>query len=123
MTASLAERRAARTVLPVPEPDLTPAELIARAAALKPLAISLPDGPHSAIGVTRAALAPSFVRPGEEPWVVAEGNWWKLNPKRPDFHPRSGGGILSGRGDAKNQPSTDLEGKRRTKPDIGAYAG
>jgi 3-hydroxy-9,10-secoandrosta-1,3,5(10)-triene-9,17-dione monooxygenase len=37
MTASLAERRAARTVLPVPEPDLTPAELIARAAALKPL--------------------------------------------------------------------------------------
>ena len=37
MTAGLAERRAARTVLPVPEPDLTPAELIARAAALKPL--------------------------------------------------------------------------------------
>ena len=37
MTAGLAERRAVRTVLPVPEPDLTPAELIARAAALKPL--------------------------------------------------------------------------------------
>jgi 3-hydroxy-9,10-secoandrosta-1,3,5(10)-triene-9,17-dione monooxygenase len=35
MTAGLAERRAVRTVLPVPEPDLTPAELIARAAALK----------------------------------------------------------------------------------------
>jgi 3-hydroxy-9,10-secoandrosta-1,3,5(10)-triene-9,17-dione monooxygenase len=37
MAASFAERRAVRSVLPVPEPDLTPAELIARAAALKPL--------------------------------------------------------------------------------------
>jgi 3-hydroxy-9,10-secoandrosta-1,3,5(10)-triene-9,17-dione monooxygenase len=37
MAASFAERRAVRGVLPVPEPDLTPAELIARAAALKPL--------------------------------------------------------------------------------------
>jgi len=37
MASALAERRAVRTVLPVPEPDLTPGELIARAAALKPL--------------------------------------------------------------------------------------
>jgi len=34
---AVAERRAGRTVVPVPEPDLTPQELIARAAALKPL--------------------------------------------------------------------------------------
>jgi 3-hydroxy-9,10-secoandrosta-1,3,5(10)-triene-9,17-dione monooxygenase len=33
----LAKRRTERTVLPIPEPDLTPEELIARAAALKPL--------------------------------------------------------------------------------------
>jgi len=37
MAVTFAERRAVRTVLPVPEPDLTPQELIARAAALKPL--------------------------------------------------------------------------------------
>jgi len=37
MATPLARRRAARTVVPVPEPDLTPEELIARAAALKPL--------------------------------------------------------------------------------------
>jgi len=37
MTVALAERRTVPTVVPVPEPDLTPTELIARAAALKPL--------------------------------------------------------------------------------------
>jgi 3-hydroxy-9,10-secoandrosta-1,3,5(10)-triene-9,17-dione monooxygenase len=37
MTAALAKRRADKTILPVPEPDLTPEELIARARALKPL--------------------------------------------------------------------------------------
>ncbi len=37
MTVAFANRSAGRTVLPVPEPDLTPQELIARAAALKPL--------------------------------------------------------------------------------------
>jgi len=36
MAVAFAERRTVRTVLPVPEPDLTPQELIARAAALKP---------------------------------------------------------------------------------------
>jgi hypothetical protein len=35
--SSLAQRRTALSVVPVPEPDLTPQELIARAAALKPL--------------------------------------------------------------------------------------
>jgi 3-hydroxy-9,10-secoandrosta-1,3,5(10)-triene-9,17-dione monooxygenase len=34
---AIAERRSLTTALPVPEPDLTPQELIARAAALKPL--------------------------------------------------------------------------------------
>jgi hypothetical protein len=35
--SSLAQRRAGPSVVPVPEPDLMPRELIARAAALKPL--------------------------------------------------------------------------------------
>jgi 3-hydroxy-9,10-secoandrosta-1,3,5(10)-triene-9,17-dione monooxygenase len=37
MGVALAERPAGRTIVPVPEPDLTPKDLIARAAALKPL--------------------------------------------------------------------------------------
>ncbi len=36
-TVAIAERRTLPTALAVPEPDLTPQELIARAAALKPL--------------------------------------------------------------------------------------
>ncbi len=52
------------------------------------------------VGVNRQALAVSFVRPGEEPWVILEGNWWKLNPKRPDFHPSSASALLAGRADA-----------------------
>jgi 3-hydroxy-9,10-secoandrosta-1,3,5(10)-triene-9,17-dione monooxygenase len=37
MTVIVSKRRSVRAVLPVPEPDLTPQELIARASALKPL--------------------------------------------------------------------------------------
>ena len=92
------------------------------AAALKSLAISLPDGPRSTVGVNRQALLSSFVRPSEEPWIILEGNWWKLNPKRPDFHPRAGSALLAGRADPRDMPLTDLEGKPRPKADIGAYA-
>src|SRR6185295_16142651 len=55
------------------------------AAALKSLAFSLPDAHRSVTGVSRRSLASNFVQPSEEPWVVIEGNWWKLNPRRPDF--------------------------------------
>jgi hypothetical protein len=92
------------------------------AAGLKSLAISLPDGPRSTIGATRQLLYANFVRPGEEPWIIPDGNWWRLNPKRPDFHPRSGAALLAGRGDVHYTPPTDLDGKPRLKSDIGAYA-
>jgi hypothetical protein len=92
------------------------------AAGMKSLATSLPDGPSSVTGVTQQALAGNFVRPGDEPWVVVDGNWWKLNPKRPDFHPRAASALLAGRGDARYLPVDDLEGKKRSKPDVGAYA-
>jgi len=92
------------------------------AAGLKSLAISLPDGPRSTVGINRQALAINFVRPGEEPWVILEGNWWKLNPRRPDFHPRAASALLAGRGDPRDMPLTDLEGKPRSRADIGAYA-
>jgi len=92
------------------------------AAAMKSLATSLPDGVSEVTGITRQALAGNFVRAGDEPWVLLEGKWWKLNPKRPDFHPRSGAPLLVGRGDARNEPQLDLEGRQRSRPDIGAYA-
>ena len=92
------------------------------AVALKELAVALPDGPRGVTGIGVAALGPSFVQMSEEPWVVLEGNWWKRNPRRPDFHPRPGSVLLAGHGDERNQPRVDLDGKPRLKADIGAYA-
>lgn len=92
------------------------------AAWLKALAISLPDGAHSAIGVKRSSLAASFVRAGEEPWVIPDPRWYKLNPSRPDFHPRASAALLAGRGETKQMPEHDIDGKPRSKADIGAYA-
>ena len=92
------------------------------AASLKELAISLPDGPHSVSGIGLPALAPSFLSANEEPWVILDAKWWKLNPKRPDYRPRTTAVLLAGRGDERNQPKLDLDGKRRARADIGAYA-
>jgi hypothetical protein len=92
------------------------------AAAMKSLATSLPDGADSVTGVTRKSLASSFIKAGDEPWVVLEGNWWRLNPTRPDFHPRAGAPLLAGRGDARYEPPMDLDGRTRSKVDIGAFA-
>ena len=68
------------------------------AEALKTLAVALDEANHSTLGLTRADLAPEFVRYGEEPWVVMDGHWWRLNPERPDFRPRPGSGLPGGRG-------------------------
>jgi hypothetical protein len=92
------------------------------AAALKSLAVALPDGPRSVVGVTRQALAGNVVRAGDEPWLLLEGAWYALNPRRPDFHPRPGASLLAGKGDPITEPTTDLEGRRRKFADIGAYA-
>lgn len=93
-----------------------------RAAALRPLAISLPDEPGSVIAVSRARLNGEVVLTSEEPWVVLEKGWWKLNTKRPDFHPQKTSALLAGRGDPKETPPNDLDGKKRTAADIGCYA-
>jgi hypothetical protein len=90
-------------------------------AGYRTLAVSNGENVHGASGVTRAALASQFVRYGEEPWIVVEGNWWKRNPQRPDFHPKAGAQKLAGKGDPKEEPARDLEGKPRTTADIGAF--
>ena len=66
-------------------------------------------------------MASEFVRSSEKPWIVEEGNWWELNPERPDFHPRADSQLLAGRGDASEVPPTDNEGTRRARADIGAF--
>src|SRR5436190_10170190 len=90
--------------------------------ALKVLAIALPEGPSMRSGYTRERIAGEFVRYGEEPWVIIEGNWWRLNPNRPNFQPRPDSKLLAHRGDAASLPVRDLNGNLRRGPSIGALA-
>jgi hypothetical protein len=89
--------------------------------ALKGLAVSLPET-RAQLGVNRARLASELVRPGDEPWVILEGSWWKLNPARPDFRPKRGSRLLAGQADRRAMPVTDLLGVKRTGADLGAFA-
>jgi hypothetical protein len=88
--------------------------------ALKVLAIALPEGPSMQSGITREKIAGEFVHYGEGPWVIIEGNWWRLNPNRPDFRPRADSKLLAHRGDASELPPRDLLGSLRHGPSIGA---
>jgi hypothetical protein len=90
--------------------------------SLKTLAVSLDESNHSAVGVRRAVVAAQMECDGDEPWVVVEGDWWRLNPARPDFRPRSGSTLLAGRGDPTELPARDLGGLARNAADIGAFA-
>ena len=80
--------------------------------AMKRLAVALPEGASTTSGVTREKIAKEFLRYGEEPWVIIEGKWWRLNPNRPDFHPRAASKLLARRGDVVLLPPHDLDGKR-----------
>ena len=93
-----------------------------RAAGLRSLAISLPDEPGSVIAVASARVSGEVVQASEEHWVIIEKGWWRLNPKRPDFHPQRTSTLLAGRGDPKDMAPNDLDGKKRTAADIGCYA-
>jgi hypothetical protein len=89
---------------------------------LKSLAIHLPEGPQTIAGVTQERAAKEFVRYSNEPWVVIEGKWWRLNPNRPDFRPREDSILFANWGDTKELPVHDLSGRKRTGPSMGAYA-
>jgi hypothetical protein len=86
------------------------------------LAVALDETNHSTLGITREGVSTEFVRYGEEPWVLIEGHWWRLNPDRPDFRPRAGSRLLAGTGDRSDVPPRDLVGRRRSAADIGALA-
>jgi hypothetical protein len=90
--------------------------------SMKALATHLPDGQDAITGITRERAAKEFVRYGDEPWVIIEGKWWRLNPNRPDFRPRADSKMFANRGDAKDMPEHDLSGGNRSGTSIGAYA-
>jgi hypothetical protein len=91
--------------------------------SLKTLAVRLDEtAGHSTLGVTRVRIAGEVVRYGEEPWVVIENGWWRLNPARPDFRPRSDSRLLADRADSGTLAPRDLTGRRRRWADIGALA-
>ena len=89
--------------------------------AMKSLAVHLDETYHSMTGVTAEKVAAEFVRYGQEPWVIFEDNWWRLNPARPDFHPKAASKLLCGWGDAGDLPALDASGERRRAADIGAF--
>jgi hypothetical protein len=90
--------------------------------ALKSLATRLPEGPHTIARVTQERAARELVRYGNEPWVVLDGKWWRLNPKRPDFRPRADSKLFADWGDSAELPRKDLSGRERKGPSVGALA-
>jgi hypothetical protein len=54
--------------------------------------------------------------------VIIDGQWWRLNPNRPDFRPRADSKLFSNWGDAKDIPARDLAGNQRNGASIGAFA-
>jgi hypothetical protein len=91
-------------------------------ASLKSLATQLPEGPNTVTGITQERASREFVRYGNEPWVIIEGKWWRLNPNRPDFRPRAESKLFANWGDAKELPVHDLLGIKRDSVSIGALA-
>ncbi len=92
------------------------------AERLSSLAVALPDGTRSALGVTRRRFAAEVRRYGEEPWVQLTERWWRRNPDRPDFHPLPGSPLLAERAEPGQLPARDLEGEPRRRADIGAFS-
>jgi hypothetical protein len=90
--------------------------------ALKSLAARLPEGPQTIAGVTQERAAKEFVRYSNEPWVVLDGKWWRLNPNRPDFRPRADSKLFADWGDSAELPKKDLSGRERKSASIGALA-
>jgi hypothetical protein len=88
--------------------------------SLKSLAVKLDADNHSLAGITLEKFAGEVVRYGKAPWVLIEGDWWRLNPDRPDFRPRRDSKLLVGTGEASSLAPTDLTGRKRDRPDMGA---
>ncbi|MBN1284738.1 MAG: hypothetical protein JXB47_05005, partial [Anaerolineae bacterium] len=85
------------------------------------LAAQLDDDPALTGFAIDAALA-NFAAPGFEPWVLPDGEWYRLNPARPDYHLLAGS-PLAGAGDPAYLPALDVTGAPWPAANIGAFAG
>lgn len=90
--------------------------------ALKRLAKQLPEGSQTVSGVTQQKAEQEFVGSSTEPWVIVEGKWWRLNPNRPDFRPRTDSRLFAGWSDSAELPRKDLTGQERKGAAMGALA-
>jgi hypothetical protein len=90
-------------------------------SSLKPIALNLDEANHSRTGFDRETIAKEFLKYNEEPWILIEDNMWRLNPARPNFHPRPGSTLLSENVDQKELPRRNVAGEQRQAPHIGAY--
>ena len=88
---------------------------------LKSLAIHLPQGLNTVSGITQERAAQEFVRFNSEPWVIIDGKWWRLNPNRPDFHPKHDSKLLTHPGDPKELNRNSILGRRQASPFLGAF--
>lgn len=92
------------------------------ATGMRALATRLPEDAQTRTGYTRAMLARHFVAPGEQPWAMLVGDWWQLDPQRPDFRPKRSSRLLA-RGARRDElVPRDLLGRWRTSPALGALA-
>ncbi len=89
--------------------------------AFKQAARNLDETNHSHAGFSRENVAKEFVQYNEEPWILIADNMWRLNPARPDFHPRPSSTLFSGDVDQEQLPSRNVTGERRRMPLVGAY--
>jgi hypothetical protein len=89
-------------------------------SALKHLARVLPEGAQTTADITLEKAAQEFVRYSNEPWIIISGNWWQLNPNKPDFRPRADSKLFANWGDSQELPPRDLEGRKRLDRSIGA---
>jgi hypothetical protein len=92
------------------------------ADSLKGLATQLAEGKQTISGITQEKAAKEFIGYNNEPWVIIEGKWWRLNPNRPDFRPNSGSKLFAHWCDSHELPEHDLSGRRRREASIGALA-
>lgn len=69
----------------------------------------------SRVGVSRDEVVKGFSAPSREPWVILLGDWWALNPDRPDFHPKKSAGWTVDPSIAL--PKRDLDGRSRVGED------
>jgi hypothetical protein len=81
----------------------------------------LAEGKQTISGITQEKAAKEFIGYNNEPWVIIEGKWWRLNPNQPDFRPNSGSKLFAHWCDSHELPEHDLSGRRRREASLARW--